>query len=92
MPRILFYLLIACCNDCPLCLSSRAFDQAKSTPGSVFRTIEEIDIEKIKQSKYFRALLRHSNGKAVNELVLADSRCLYDSYRLKPFAYQPFSF
>ncbi|KAG7985905.1 hypothetical protein I3843_03G051100 [Carya illinoinensis] len=46
----------------------RAFDQAKSTPGSVFRTIEEIDIEKIKQSKYFRALLRHSNGKAVNEL------------------------
>ncbi|GMY13090.1 ATPase family AAA domain-containing protein FIGL1 [Fagus crenata] len=46
----------------------RAFEQAKKTPGSVFGTSGEIDIEKIKQSKYFRALLQQSNGKSVNGL------------------------
>ncbi|KAL4653117.1 hypothetical protein ACB092_01G279300 [Castanea dentata] len=46
----------------------RAFEQAKKAPGCVFGTKGEIDIGRIKQSKYFRALLQQSNIKAENEL------------------------
>ncbi|KAE8021335.1 hypothetical protein FH972_007233 [Carpinus fangiana] len=46
----------------------RAFEQANKVPGRVFGTGGEIDVEKIKQSKYFRSLLQQSNGKTVNDL------------------------
>lgn len=49
---------------------SRAFEQAKEAPGSIFGMGVEIDIEKIKQSKYLNALLQQSKGKVGNELVL----------------------
>jgi hypothetical protein len=51
-------------------LFSRAFEQAKKAPGRIFGMGGEIDVEKIKQSKYFQSLLQQSNGKAVNDLVL----------------------
>ncbi|KAJ7974798.1 Katanin p60 atpase-containing subunit a1 [Quillaja saponaria] len=44
----------------------RAFEQAKKAPGSTFGG--DIDIEKIKQSKYFQALLKQSEGTADNQL------------------------
>lgn len=50
-------------------LSRKAFEQAKKVPGCVFGLREDIEIEKVKQSKYLRALLQQSNGVAVNELV-----------------------
>lgn len=47
----------------------KAFEQAKKDPGFVFGTKGDIDIGKIKQSKYFQALLQQSNnGKVVNDL------------------------
>lgn len=48
---------------------SQAFEQAGRVPGHVFGMRGDIDIEKIKQSKYFRALLQQSKGGAANELV-----------------------
>lgn len=48
---------------------SRAFEQAGKAPGCVFGRKGGVDIDKIKQSKYFCALLQQSKGKAVNELV-----------------------
>ncbi|XP_059451923.1 ATPase family AAA domain-containing protein FIGL1 [Corylus avellana] len=47
----------------------RAFEQAKKAPGRIFGMGGEIDVEKIKQSKYFRSLLQQSNGKTVNDLA-----------------------
>ncbi|KAL6325206.1 hypothetical protein AAG906_023051 [Vitis piasezkii] len=47
----------------------QAFEQAGRVPGRVFGMRGDIDIEKIKQSKYFRALLQQSKGGAANELV-----------------------
>lgn len=52
-----------------LCSFSQAFEQAGRVPGHVFGTRGDIDIEKIKQSKYFRALLQKSKRGAANELV-----------------------
>ncbi|XP_024031817.1 ATPase family AAA domain-containing protein FIGL1 [Morus notabilis] len=46
----------------------KAFELAKKAPGCVFSTGVDIDIEKIKQSKYFRALVQQPRGMAVNEL------------------------
>ncbi|CAL8142788.1 unnamed protein product [Prunus armeniaca] len=47
----------------------KAFEQAKKAPECVFGTNGDIDIEKIKQSKYFQALLHQSNnGRVVNDL------------------------
>ncbi|XP_028963471.2 ATPase family AAA domain-containing protein FIGL1 isoform X1 [Malus sylvestris] len=47
----------------------KVFEQAKKAPGCVFGTNGDIDIEKIKQSKYFQALLQQSSsGRAVNDL------------------------
>ncbi|PQP94508.1 fidgetin-like protein 1 [Prunus yedoensis var. nudiflora] len=47
----------------------KAFEQAKKAPGYVFGTNGDIDIEKVKQSKYFQALLHQSNnGRVVNDL------------------------
>ncbi|KAK6267160.1 hypothetical protein QUC31_017997 [Theobroma cacao] len=46
----------------------RAFEQAGKAPGCVFGRKGGVDIDKIKQSKYFCALLQQSKGKAVNEL------------------------
>ncbi|XP_048139302.1 ATPase family AAA domain-containing protein FIGL1 isoform X3 [Rhodamnia argentea] len=40
----------------------RAFQLADRAPGSVFGSKGGIDMEKLKQSAYFRALLQHSNG------------------------------
>lgn len=47
----------------------QAFEQAGRVPGRVFGMRGDIDIEKIKQSKYFRALLQQSKEGAANELV-----------------------
>ncbi|KAH0984560.1 hypothetical protein GBA52_011737 [Prunus armeniaca] len=48
----------------------KAFEQAKKAPECVFGTNGDIDIEKIKQSKYFQALLHQSNnGRVVNDLA-----------------------
>jgi hypothetical protein len=48
---------------------SRAFEQAGRGLGQVFSRKGDIDIEKIKQSKYFRALLQKYNIKLSNKLV-----------------------
>ncbi|KAJ6754460.1 FIDGETIN-LIKE PROTEIN 1 [Salix purpurea] len=46
----------------------RAFEQAGRAPGQVFSRKGDIDIEKIKQSKYFGALLQKYNIKLSNKL------------------------
>ena len=71
-------LLVTVVMICLLYSFSRAFEQAKKAPGCVFGTRGEIDIGRIKQSKYFRALLQQSNIKAENELVLCSLPiCVY---------------
>ncbi|XP_022774268.1 ATPase family AAA domain-containing protein FIGL1-like [Durio zibethinus] len=45
-----------------------AFEQAGKAPGCVFGMKGGIDIDKIKQSSYFCALLQQSKGKALSEL------------------------
>ncbi|VFQ97524.1 unnamed protein product [Cuscuta campestris] len=40
----------------------RAFEQAGKDPGRIFTKKGEIDIDKIKRSKYFQALLQNSEG------------------------------
>ncbi|KAL2505383.1 P-loop containing nucleoside triphosphate hydrolase superfamily protein [Abeliophyllum distichum] len=45
----------------------QAFEQAGRDPGCIFGKRSNINIEKIKQSKYFRALIQQSNGKTLNE-------------------------
>ncbi|XP_015971336.1 ATPase family AAA domain-containing protein FIGL1 [Arachis duranensis] len=45
-----------------------AFEQAKKPQGRVFATSGEIDIDKIRKSKYFRALLAQSNEIDENQL------------------------
>ncbi|KAA8530104.1 hypothetical protein F0562_004813 [Nyssa sinensis] len=46
----------------------QAFEQAGRDPGCVFGKRGDIDIDKIKQSKYFQALLHQSKGRTLNEL------------------------
>ncbi|KAM6549588.1 hypothetical protein CsatB_021264 [Cannabis sativa] len=46
----------------------KAFELAKKAPTCVFGSRGDIDTEKIKQSKYFRALIQQSNGITLNEL------------------------
>ncbi|XP_022895055.1 ATPase family AAA domain-containing protein FIGL1 isoform X1 [Olea europaea var. sylvestris] len=45
----------------------QAFKQAGRDPGCIFGKRSGINIEKIKQSKYFRALIQQYNGKNLNE-------------------------
>ncbi|XP_076905148.1 ATPase family AAA domain-containing protein FIGL1-like [Bidens hawaiensis] len=45
----------------------QAFEQAGRDPGYVFHKQGDISIEKIKQSKYFKALLQHSKVNTLNE-------------------------
>lgn len=52
------------------CFLSRAFEQAKKSPGCIFGKTGDIDIEKIKKSKYFQVLLKQSKGKVDNKLVV----------------------
>ena len=49
---------------------SQAFDQAKKSPGCVFGTRGDIDIEKIKKSKHFQALLKQTKVKDEIQLVI----------------------
>lgn len=61
--------------ECPfygvfLAVSRHAFELAKTAPGPIFGSKGEFDVEKIKQSKHFRALLHQSNGKGVKEMVM----------------------
>ncbi|KAL5080621.1 hypothetical protein RYX36_009042 [Vicia faba] len=49
--------------------NSQAFEQVKRSPGPVFGTSGDIDIEKIQNSKYFQALLKPSKEKDCNQLV-----------------------
>ncbi|MFS7956379.1 putative microtubule-severing ATPase [Helianthus anomalus] len=46
---------------------SQAFEQAGKDPGFVFHKQGDINIEKIKESKYFKALLKHSKVNTLNE-------------------------
>ncbi|CAH8388432.1 unnamed protein product [Eruca vesicaria subsp. sativa] len=46
----------------------RAFELAKTTPGPIFGSRGEFDVEKIKQSKHFHFSLSQSNGKGVKEM------------------------
>ncbi|XP_015893823.4 ATPase family AAA domain-containing protein FIGL1 isoform X1 [Ziziphus jujuba] len=46
----------------------KAFERAKQVPGCVFGSRGDIEIEKIKKSKYLQALLQQSNEVAVNGL------------------------
>ena len=48
----------------------KAFELAKKSPGCVFGTRGDIDVEKIKQSKYFRAILQQPNGVSGKGLVM----------------------
>ncbi|QCD93951.1 ATPase family AAA domain-containing protein FIGL1 [Vigna unguiculata] len=51
-------------------LSDRqAFEQAKKSPGYIFGTTGDIDIEKIQSSKYFRALVNQSKEKDAYKLI-----------------------
>uniref|UniRef100_A0A6N2MBG0 Uncharacterized protein n=1 Tax=Salix viminalis TaxID=40686 RepID=A0A6N2MBG0_SALVM len=52
----------------PSLLNLIAFEQAGRAPGQVFSRKGDIDIEKIKQSKYFGALLQKYNIKLSNKL------------------------
>ncbi|TKY46389.1 Fidgetin protein 1 [Spatholobus suberectus] len=47
----------------------QAFEQAKKSPGCVFGTTRDIDIEKIRNSKYFQALVKQSKEKDEHQLV-----------------------
>ena len=47
----------------------QAFERAGRVPSRVFGMRGDIDVENIRQSKYFRALLQQSKGGAANELV-----------------------
>jgi len=48
---------------------SRAFEQAKRSPEPVFNTTGDIDIDKIRNSKYFQALINPSKEKDCKQLV-----------------------
>lgn len=50
-------------------MSRRAFEQAGRAPGHVFSRKADIDIEKVKQSKYFHALLQQYNLRPTNRMV-----------------------
>nr|XP_043634786.1 ATPase family AAA domain-containing protein FIGL1 [Erigeron canadensis] len=45
----------------------QAFEQAGRGPGFVFQKQWDISIDKIKQSKYFKALLQNSKGNSLNQ-------------------------
>ncbi|XP_058778963.1 ATPase family AAA domain-containing protein FIGL1 [Vicia villosa] len=47
----------------------QAFEQVKRSSGPVFGTTGDIDIDKIRNSKYFQALLKPSKEKDCNQLV-----------------------
>lgn len=47
----------------------RAFQLANRAPGCVFGMNKDIDIERITQSKYFRALSQQAKRDASNEMV-----------------------
>ena len=49
---------------------SQAFEQAGKIPGCIFGKSGDIDIERIKKSKYFQALLKESKEKVDNPLVM----------------------
>ena len=66
----LYVTLIFHADDSVQYIFSRAFDQAGRAAGQIFCKKGDVDIEKIKQSKHFRALLKQYNEKAANELVL----------------------
>ncbi|XP_039690861.1 ATPase family AAA domain-containing protein FIGL1 isoform X2 [Medicago truncatula] len=50
-------------------INRRAFEQAKRSPEPVFNTTGDIDIDKIRNSKYFQALIKPSKEKDCNQLV-----------------------
>ncbi|CAK8533103.1 unnamed protein product [Lathyrus sativus] len=50
-------------------INRQAFDQVKRSSGPVFSTTGDIDIDKIRNSKYFQALLKPSKEKDCNQLV-----------------------
>ena len=71
-----------------LCRCSQAFEQAGKEPGFVFPKQGDISVERIKQSKYFKALIQHSKGSTQIEVWLG-GRCLFDWYIFcKPFTMQ----
>lgn len=49
---------------------SQAFKQARRDEGFVFFKRADVDIEKVKQSKYFQSFLRKSKGGMADILVL----------------------
>lgn len=51
------------------CEFSQAFEQARRDVGHVFVKRGDVDIEKIKQSKYFRSFLQKSIGSDAGQLV-----------------------
>lgn len=55
---------------CFLSVSRKAFELAKTAPGPIFGSKGEFDVEKIKQSKHFSALLHQSNRKGVKDTVM----------------------
>ncbi|XWS40596.1 hypothetical protein CRYUN_Cryun17cG0009300 [Craigia yunnanensis] len=59
-----------------------SFEQAGKAPGCVFGMKGGIDIDKIKQSKYFCALLQQSKGRALSELGGQQDR--QDKFITKP--------
>ncbi|KAF8390633.1 hypothetical protein HHK36_025160 [Tetracentron sinense] len=55
----------------------QAFEQARRDPGIVFVKRGDIDIENVKQSKYFRALLHKSKGINGDALITHSSAEIY---------------
>ncbi|CAN8253749.1 unnamed protein product [Cochlearia groenlandica] len=53
----------------------KAFQLAKTEPGSIFGRNGDFDVERIKQSKYFRFHLSQSNEKNVKEMHCRDLSC-----------------
>lgn len=58
---------------------SQAFEQAGKEPGFVFPKQGDISVERIKQSKYFKALIQHSKGSTRIE-VRYGGGCLFNWY------------
>ncbi|CAJ2663496.1 unnamed protein product [Trifolium pratense] len=66
--QALTYLRTAKQSLTPL-IDRQAFEQVKRSPGPIFRSTGDIDIDKIRNSKYFQALLKPSKEKDCNQLV-----------------------
>lgn len=58
-----------------VCMYRQAFEQAGKDPGCVFVKRGDIDLEKIKQSKYCRAIFQQSSQRTTDGVVSTPCHC-----------------